>query len=121
MRLDKQYEKMASYLQTLPETKQIDLDDISQIYTMKLNVPVNKSIWYTWDYKGNLILNNGPHAVVSEMLLTFEDDEDHCKYKGKPLTAMMLRRMCCKPLQAEPINLGEVSGLGSPNDNAPAF
>ena len=111
MRLEKHYEKMASYLRTLPDKKQIDLDDISEIYTMKLNVPRNKAIWYNWDYKGALILNNGPLAVVQEMYVTLgedDDTEDLCYYKGKPLSAMMLRRMCCQPLQAEPINLGDV-------------
>lgn len=109
MFLDKQYEKMATYLKTLDEHKQIDLEDIGNIYSMKLNIPKNKAIWYTWGYDGNLILNNGPQAVVETMIVSFADDEESCMYKGKPLTAMMLRRMCCKPLQAEPINLGETT------------
>lgn len=109
MRLESQYEKMASYLKNLPEDKQINLDDISEIYTMKLNVPRNNAIWYNWDYKGNLILNNGPLAVVSEMLVTLDEFNDElCLYKGIPLTAMKLRRMCCMPLQAEPVSLDNV-------------
>ena len=103
MKRDQQYTKMATYFATIPYKRHINLDDIDQLYPLRLSHTKLDSIWYDWSHMGKLILHNGSEATCTELVITVSDDsKSKCFYKGNPLLAMTLRRLCCPPLLAEP-------------------